>query len=77
MQRLARENVRRVLLEQEKLNNELETKKKELDSRSKELNKREAVTERERQKLEEEVKKVACHCFFQNQSMHFNNLSAV
>lgn len=59
MQRLARENVRRVLQEQEKLNYELETKKKELDSWSKELNKREALTERDRQKLDEELKKVA------------------
>ncbi|KAF3450961.1 hypothetical protein FNV43_RR07050 [Rhamnella rubrinervis] len=57
LQRLARENVRRVLQEQEKLNYELEAKKKELDSRSKELNKREALTERDRQKLDEEMKK--------------------
>lgn len=52
MQRLARDNVRRILEEQEKLSCELETKKKKLDSWSKQLNKREALTERERQKLD-------------------------
>ncbi|KAH7547469.1 hypothetical protein FEM48_Zijuj01G0313400 [Ziziphus jujuba var. spinosa] len=57
MQRLAREHVRRVLQEQEKMNYELETKKKELDARSKELSKREALTEREKQKLDEDLKK--------------------
>ncbi|KAF9686256.1 hypothetical protein SADUNF_Sadunf03G0139900 [Salix dunnii] len=57
MQRHARENVHRVLEEQEKLNDELESKKRKLDFWSKELNKREAVTERERQKLDEEKKK--------------------
>ncbi|XVE70166.1 hypothetical protein DITRI_Ditri10aG0050400 [Diplodiscus trichospermus] len=57
MQRLARDNVRRILEEQEKLNYELETKKKKIDNWSKELNKREALTERERQKLDEEKNK--------------------
>lgn len=57
MQRLAQNHVRRILEEQEKLNYELESKRKELDSWSKELNKREALTERERQKLDEEKKK--------------------
>lgn len=57
MQRHARENVHRVLAEQEKLNDELESKKKKLDFWSKELNKRETVTERERQKLDDEKKK--------------------
>jgi hypothetical protein len=58
MQQLARDNVRRIFDEHEKLNQELETKKKKLDSWSKELNKREALTEHERQKLDEEKKKV-------------------
>lgn len=58
MQRTARDNVRRILDEQEKLNYELESKKRKLDSWSKELNKREALTERERQKLDEDKKKV-------------------
>jgi hypothetical protein len=58
MQQLARDNVRRIFDEHEKLNHELETKKKKLDSWSKELNKREALTEHERQKLDEEKKKV-------------------
>ncbi|CAL9010807.1 unnamed protein product [Prunus brigantina] len=57
MQRTARDNVRRILDEQEKLNYELESKKRKLDSWSKELNKREALTERERQKLDEDKKK--------------------
>ncbi|KAI8529381.1 hypothetical protein RHMOL_Rhmol12G0221200 [Rhododendron molle] len=59
MQRLARENIHRILDEQETLNHELEIKRKELDSRSKQLNKREALTERERQKLDEEKEKNA------------------
>ncbi|CAH9142741.1 unnamed protein product [Cuscuta epithymum] len=57
MQRLAREHVQRVLHEQESLNTELENKKKQLDSWSRELNKREVLTEREKQKLEEEKQK--------------------
>ncbi|KAF5957196.1 hypothetical protein HYC85_004421 [Camellia sinensis] len=59
MQRLAREHIRRILDEQETLNYELEAKRKELDSWSKQLNKREALTERERQKLDEEKEKLA------------------
>lgn len=58
MQRVARDKVHRILEEQEKLNDELESKKRKLDSWSKELNKREALTERERQKLDEEKQKV-------------------
>ncbi|XP_050379342.1 factor of DNA methylation 1 [Argentina anserina] len=57
MQNMSRANVQRILDEQEKLNYELESKKKKLDSWRKELNKREAVTERERQKLDEDKKK--------------------
>ncbi|KAK4485812.1 hypothetical protein RD792_008459 [Penstemon davidsonii] len=57
LQRIARERIQRVLDEQEMLNVELENKKKRLDSWSKELNKREALTERERQKLDEEKAK--------------------
>ncbi|KAL6141110.1 hypothetical protein ACLB2K_059401 [Fragaria x ananassa] len=57
MQHMSRDNVRRILDEQEKLNCELESKKKKLDLWRKELNKREAVTERERQKLDEDKKK--------------------
>lgn len=58
MQRLAREHVKRVLDEQERLNADLEERRKKLDSWSKELNKREALTEREKQKLDEEKRKV-------------------
>ena len=53
------------------LNYELDEKRKELDSWSKKLNKREALTERERQKLDEEKEKVIyiflCAC---NKPMH-------
>ncbi|PHT47593.1 Factor of DNA methylation 1 [Capsicum baccatum] len=56
MQRLAREHVQKVLMEQEMLSLELESKKKKLDSWSRELNKRETLTEREKQKLDEEKK---------------------
>ncbi|CAM8915201.1 unnamed protein product [Rhodiola kirilowii] len=48
------ENLHKTLIEQEKLNLDLEKQKKELDLWSKELSKREALTKRERQKLEEE-----------------------
>lgn len=54
MQRIARDHVRRILEEQEKMNHELESKKRQLDWRARELSKREVLTERERQKLEEE-----------------------
>ncbi|XP_031277784.1 factor of DNA methylation 1-like isoform X2 [Pistacia vera] len=57
MQQLARDNVRRILEEQEKLSCELDARKKKIDDRSKKLNKLEVSTERERQKLEEESKK--------------------
>lgn len=43
-------------MEQEMLSIELESKKKKLDSWVRELNKREALTEREKQKLDEEKK---------------------
>nr|QDC18029.1 factor of DNA methylation 1-like B [Hypericum perforatum] len=56
MQRLAGDNVRRILHEQESLSDQLEVKRRKIDSWSKELNKREALTEREKQKLDEEKK---------------------
>lgn len=71
MQRLARDNVRRIFEEQEKLNYELEAKKKKVDSWSKELNKREALTELERQKLDEDKKKVICGCGISKVSFFF------
>lgn len=58
MQRVSRDHIQRVLAEQETLNAELEKKRKQLDSWSRELNKREALTERDRQKLDEEKNKV-------------------
>jgi hypothetical protein len=58
MQRKAREEVRRILEEQEKLSNELDEKMRKLDTWSRDLNKREVLTDQERQKLEEDKKKV-------------------
>lgn len=66
MQRLAREHVQKVLMEQEMLSLELESKKKKLDSWSRELNKRETLTEREKQKLDEEKKQVSNSSTSQN-----------
>ncbi|XP_023919586.2 factor of DNA methylation 1 isoform X2 [Quercus suber] len=57
LQRLDRGKVHRILDEQERLKLQLENKNNRLESWSKELNKREALTERERQKLDEEKKK--------------------
>ncbi|XP_056167252.1 factor of DNA methylation 1-like [Syzygium oleosum] len=57
MQRLQRDIIQGILLEQEKISNELERKKRKIDCWSKELNKSEALTERERQKLDEDKKK--------------------
>lgn len=57
MQRNAREHVRRIIMEQERLSHDLESKRKQIEQRTRELNKSETFTERERQKLEEEKKK--------------------
>ncbi|XP_047327938.1 factor of DNA methylation 1-like [Impatiens glandulifera] len=54
MQHLSQEHVRRILDEQEKMKHELEVRRKELDTWNRELNKREALTDRERQKLDDE-----------------------
>lgn len=63
MQRKARHNIQRILEEQEKMNNELERKKRKIDEWSRELNKREALTEHEKQKLEEDKKKVGAYLY--------------
>lgn len=70
VQRVARDSVRKVLDEQEKLNYQLEAKQKKLDSWSRELNKREVLTERERQKLDEEKQKNEVR----NNSLHLASL---
>ncbi|XP_054779582.1 factor of DNA methylation 1-like [Prosopis cineraria] len=54
MQRRAREELQKILDEQEKLNSELEARKQKLDLWSRDLNKREASTLQESQKLEED-----------------------
>lgn len=58
MQRLAQDNARRIIEETEKLKYELECKKMKLDKWSQQLNEQEALTISERQKLEEEKKRV-------------------
>jgi hypothetical protein len=78
MQRLSRDNVRRIFDEHEKLNHELETKKKKLDSWSKQLNKREALTERERQKLDEDKQKVIYgNVAFTNNQIFFFSINKI
>ncbi|KAM7260406.1 hypothetical protein ACFE04_016147 [Oxalis oulophora] len=57
LQRQARQNLQRVLEEHDKLNCELENRKRKLDEWSRELNKREVLTEREKQKLDEDKRK--------------------
>jgi len=74
MQRKARDEVRRILEEQEKLSNELDEKMRKLDTWSRDLNKREVLTDQERQKLEEDKKKVMSITFFGNQYMPIVNI---
>lgn len=57
MERTARDNVQRVLDEQERLRSKLEVKKRKLDTWNKELKKHEVLTERERQKFNEDKEK--------------------
>ncbi|XP_048499991.1 factor of DNA methylation 1 [Beta vulgaris subsp. vulgaris] len=59
MQRVAKDNVQKMLQEREKMFHDLESKRKELDQRTSELSKREALTELEKQKLEEEKRQNA------------------
>lgn len=58
IQRKARENARRVLIENYNLKLELESKKKEIEQRSKELNKYEAKNDGERRNIDIEKEKV-------------------
>lgn len=51
-------SIQKILEDKERLSNELETKMVRLQNWSKELEKKEALTELERQKLDEEKKKV-------------------
>ena len=57
-QQLARDNIRKILEEQEKMQNELERKTKEIDILAKHLSKVAAETEIQRQELEAKKKKV-------------------
>ncbi|ESQ27119.1 hypothetical protein EUTSA_v10018261mg [Eutrema salsugineum] len=58
MQELSRHKIDEILREKEWLSNELESKMKNLKLWSKELNKKEALTELERQRLDEDKKKI-------------------
>lgn len=58
MQDYSQRNVYRILQEKEMLSKKLEYRMKDLETWSKELDKKQALTELERQKLEEEKKKV-------------------
>lgn len=58
MQEYSRQHIRNILDEKKKLNDKLELKMKNLKILSENLAKKEALTELERQKLDEEKKKV-------------------
>ena len=58
MQEYSQRKVYRILQEKEMLSKKLEDRMKDLETWSKELDKKQALTELERQKLEEEKKKV-------------------
>ncbi|KAI3987849.1 hypothetical protein MKX01_020963 [Papaver californicum] len=70
LQRTAREHTRRVLWENDKLKDDLDSQRKQLELRSKELNKQEALTELERRKLDEERSKNDV----KNNSLHMASL---
>nr|QDC18028.1 factor of DNA methylation 1-like A [Hypericum perforatum] len=72
MQQLARDNVCRILQEQENLKSELEAKKSKIHEWNKELNQREALTEHEQRMLEEgKIKvKVGLSIFSYSNSLH-------
>ncbi|KAI3990691.1 hypothetical protein MKX01_022991 [Papaver californicum] len=70
LQRTAREHTRRVLWENNKLKDDLDSQRKQLELRSKELNKQEALTELERRKLDEEMSKNDV----KNNSLHMASL---
>jgi len=57
MQELSREKINRIFREKERLTNELEAKMNNLKIWSKQLDKKQALTELERQKLDEDKKK--------------------
>ncbi|CAN8293191.1 unnamed protein product [Cochlearia groenlandica] len=57
MQQMSLQNIQRILAEKERLSDELESKMRKLQFWSKELDKKEALTELERQKLDEDKKK--------------------
>ncbi|XP_072979178.1 factor of DNA methylation 1-like [Typha angustifolia] len=59
LQRMARENARRIFEDNEKLRLELDAKRKELDLRSKQLEKLEAENDGEKKKLDDEKQKTA------------------
>lgn len=58
MQQMSILSIQKILNDKERLSNELEKKMQKLSEWSKALDKKEALTELERQKLDEEKKKV-------------------
>lgn len=58
MHQMSMRSIQKILEDKERLSNELEAKMLRLKNWSKELEKKEALTELERQKLDEEKKKV-------------------
>ncbi|MCL7045875.1 hypothetical protein MKW94_005185 [Papaver nudicaule] len=70
LQRTAREHTRRILWENDKLKDDLDSQRKQIELRSKELNKQEALTELERRKLDEEKSKNDV----KNNSLHMASL---
>ncbi|KAL1221413.1 Factor of DNA methylation 1 [Cardamine amara subsp. amara] len=57
MQQMSLQNIQRILAEKERLSDELDFKMRKLQSWAKDLDKKEALTELERQKLDEDKKK--------------------
>lgn len=58
MQQMSLRHIQKILYDKEKLSNELDRKMRDLESRAKQLEKHEALTELERQKLDEDKRKV-------------------
>ncbi|KAG0489485.1 hypothetical protein HPP92_006348 [Vanilla planifolia] len=72
VQRKAREDARRILMENEKLRLELDSKKKEIEQRCKELNKFDAKTDGEIRNLNIEKRKACSNLFFSRGTDSYN-----
>lgn len=58
MQQMSLRHIQKILYDKERLSDELDRKMRELESRAKQLDKQEALTELEKQKLDEDKRKV-------------------